>query len=116
MLHTITMDQALSVWSDLEQAYYDDSSYDGHTAEIYVYRFMSGAPRPVDQLNSPGMFGDMTREVYDIANVAMHDLFSLFCQRRRAQIEVDGVELGEWLKTARFCHRVHVKVTPKGCQ
>lgn len=115
MLHTITMEQALGVWSDLEQAYYEDSSYNGRTAEIYVHLFLSGAPRPVERLEDPGMFGDMVREAYDNANVAMHDLFLLFVQRRNAQIEVEGRELGEWLKKARFCHRVHVKVTPKGC-
>jgi hypothetical protein len=43
----------------------------------------------------------------------MHDLFVLFAEKRDAKIEIEGKELGEWLKKARFVHRVHVKVTPK---
>jgi hypothetical protein len=113
MLHTITMEQALGVWSDLEQSYFGKSSYGSDTVEIYMYRFMSGAPREVRWLENPGIFGDMARESYDNANAAMLELFTLFSKMRKARIEVEGRELGEWLKTARFTHRVHVKVTPQ---
>jgi hypothetical protein len=61
-----------------------------------------------------GIMGDLVRESYDNANCVMHDLFALFGKKRNALIEVEGKELGAWLKTARFHHRVHVKVTPQG--
>jgi hypothetical protein len=107
------MEQALEVWSHLEQAYHGVHPYGSNTAEVYVYHFMSGAPRPLNMLESPGIMGELVRESYDTANHAMHDLFVLFGKNRDAQIEVEGKELGEWVKTARFCHRVHVKVTPR---
>jgi hypothetical protein len=106
------MVQALRIWSDLEQAYFGKNSFGSNTAEIYLYRFMGGVPRDVRMINDPGIMGKVTREDFDNANVAMHDLFKLFASERSAKIEVDGRELGEWLKTARLCHRVHVKVTP----
>jgi hypothetical protein len=36
-----------------------------------------------------------------------------FSKKREAVITVEGQPLGPWLITARYVHRVHVKVTPK---
>lgn len=39
------MTQALSIWSELEQAYYGDNAYGGDTAEIYAYRLQPADPK-----------------------------------------------------------------------
>lgn len=112
MLHTLSMEQALSIWSELEQAYYGDNSYGHDTAEIYIHRLLTGAPRNPDHMDLTGIVGEMTRESYDNANCALHDLLQMFkVSRSKVKVEIEGRELGEWLKTARFCHRVHVKVS-----
>lgn len=115
-MHRLSLVQALSVWSDLEAALYGKSGYGGDTAEIYIYRFLPyvagdrGTQSLDDLMRSGTIIGNGVREDYDNANVSMHNLFLHFAQTHRARIEVNGRELGEWLKTARFTHRVHVKV------
>lgn len=116
-LHTLSMDQALSLWSELEQAYFGKNGYGGDTAELYLYRFMGACPVATmhpEKMADSGPVGDTVREDYDTANAAMHDLLKLFAERRDAQIEVEGSELGAWLRTARYTHRVHVRVIPLG--
>lgn len=43
-MHNVSMIQALSVWSELEQAYYGDNGFGGDTAEIYAYRLARQTP------------------------------------------------------------------------
>lgn len=114
-MHTLSMEQALGLWSDLEQAYYKTNGYGGDTAEIYLYRLVNGSPSgsKVELIEEPGVIGDCVRETYDKANQALYNLLLYFSEQRGAYIEIDGKALGTWLKEARFCHRVHVKVTPR---
>jgi len=111
------MDQALSLWSDLEQAYFGKHGYGGDTAELYLYRFMPFSVAvtryPPEKIADDGPIGTLLRNTYDTANRAMHDLLQLFAESRDARIEVEGLELGGWLRTARYQHRVHVRVTPR---
>lgn len=117
-LHTLSMDQVLGVWSDLEQAYFGKNGYGGDTAELYLYRFMpfclATITHPEKMADEESPIGETIRETYDAANCAMHDLLKLFAEKRNVQIEVEGNELGAWLKTARYQHRVHVRVIPLG--
>jgi len=111
MLHTLSIIQVLDIWVELEKALQDENSYGGDTAEIYLYRLMGpGLANDVRSLDSP-MFREDAETNFDNANHAMYDLFALFAAMRGANIEVEGKELGKWLKKARFTHRVHVKVT-----
>lgn len=116
-MHNLSMVQALSLWSELEAAFFEENRFGGDTAEIYIYRAMAHSPSisrvDVDRAMSDtsSLIGENIREVYDAANVALHDLFVHFAKTRSARIEIEGKELGEWLKTARFTHRIHVKVT-----
>ena len=107
------MKQALGVWSELEQAYYNDSSWGGDTAEIYIYRLMPYRPgcykTVEDALNSP-ILGEDIKEEYRQANRDLHDLLVFFAQQRDVTITVDDRELGKWLKKDFNTHRVHVKV------
>lgn len=116
-MHNLSMVQALSIWSDLEAAFFGKNRYGGNTAEIYLYRALTHCPslshdKALDLMSNPGsLIGENIRDAYDDANAALHDLFAHFSRIRSAQIEVEGRELGDWLKTARFTHRIHVKVT-----
>lgn len=116
-MHNLSVVQALSVWSELERAYYGDNNWGGDTAELYIYRFMPFEPTVArakpDVTEQSGFIGDMAREAFDRANESLHNLLLHFSKVREADIEINGKELGEWLKTARFQHRVHVKVTAR---
>lgn len=113
----MSMEQALAIWSELERAYYDNNSYGGDTAELYLYRFMPYCPsiahNTANVTERSGIVGDMAREAYDKANEALHDILVHFATIREANILVEDQELGPWLKKARYQHRVHVKVTPR---
>lgn len=113
-MHTLSILQALSIWSDLEQAYHGTNSY-GDEAEIYLYRLMSNKPMEtqINLIDKPGFAGDIVREAYDAANQALYSILSHFSKQREAVITVEGQPLGPWLITARYIHRVHVKVIPK---
>ncbi len=120
---TISIKHALSIWADLEAAFYNKSTYAGDTTEIYIYRAMSYTPIlgkyggiDLDKEMSPdseSIFASDLREAYDNANQNLHDLFVEFTKvHDGAKIEVEGRKLGPWLKTARFTHRVHVQIRP----
>jgi len=115
MLHTLTILQVLDIWVDLETALQKKNSYGGDTAEVYLYRLMgNGLSNDVRSLTSASStFKKEAEKNFDNANVALHDLLVIFAEKRDAKIEVEDKELGEWLKKARFAHRVHVKVVPK---
>jgi hypothetical protein len=113
-MHTLSLEQALSLWSDLEQAYYKPEKY--RTVEIYMYRLVSGSPSAnrVDLIEDPGLIGDNVREVYQKANRALYALLKHFCKTREASIKVDGREIGPWVAESLQCHRVQVTVDPIG--
>lgn len=115
-MHNLSMVQALSIWSDLEAAYYGKNGFGSNTAEIYIYRAMPYDPivaSLVGVLPESAHARNIGGESYDKANASLCALFSYFSKTREARIEIDGCELGEWLKTARYMHRIHVKVTPR---
>jgi hypothetical protein len=112
-MHSLSMTQALSIWSDLEAAYYGKNGFGGDTAEIYIYRAMPYDPSVarIEHASTVDiMDGDGAGSTYDRANESLHALFAHFSKTHEARIEVEGRELGEWLKTARYLHRIHVKV------
>lgn len=113
-MHNMSMVQVLSVWMELEDALHGENGYGGDTAEIYIYRLMAYQPGAgrcsiEEEMQSP-IRGPGVVAAYDAANVSLHNILVHFAKEREAQIEVDGNELGEWLKTARNTHRVHVRV------
>lgn len=115
-MHRLSMVQALSLWSDLEAAYYGKHGFGSDTAEVYMYRLMDSNPsaEAARRANrTDGIFGAAHAEQVREANKALHNLLEHFAKTREAKVEIDGRELGEWLKTAMFEHRVHIKVTAR---
>ena len=110
----LSMVQALSIWSDLSDAFYGKNGFGGDTAEIYLYRLMpSGPAAAAASLGEPGLHGDIAREAFDEANATLFSILAYFQKERDARIEVEGRKLGPWLSSARFNHRVHVRVRPR---
>lgn len=115
-MQNLSMTQALSIWSDLEAAYYGKNGFGGDTAEIYIYRAMPYDPTVASLagvLHESERARSIAGESYDKANASLHTLFVHFAASREARIEVEGRELGDWLRTARYDHRIRVKVVSR---
>lgn len=117
-MHNLSLIQALSVWTDLCDAYHGKNKFGGHVAEIYVYRFMSRNPtfeqwHHDQEKFKNGFVHDEAMEALDHANSSMYELLKHFEETKDAIIEVEERTLGVWLKRARYHHRVHVEVLPR---
>lgn len=114
MVCTISVDQALDVWADLEDAYRDEHGYGGDIAEIYAYRLMPYSPRA-----HVGSDDVAQRQLARDAGLALVAICKMFEQRRECRIEIetnrdewDGLD--QWLsKGGLMVHREHVRVTRK---
>lgn len=103
----ISMLQALTVWSELWQAYYVKNGYGGDTAEIYAYTLQPRCPimeQPLDSLPEVGI------ELGLQAAKSLYAILCLFREKHDCSIEVNGKVLGEWFADTPFVHRCHVKV------
>jgi hypothetical protein len=103
----ISVDQALSVWAELEDAYRGDHSYGGHTAEIYAYRLMPMSPLYLQ--HSLLAAQDEIEKLETDAAADMYLLLEKFRETRRCVIEVNGEPLSGTRQT-RFTHRWHVRI------
>jgi hypothetical protein len=124
-MHRLSIVQALSVWDDLSSAYYNDNSYAGAIAEIYIYKVMPFEPTvahttPANRPPPGGPIGDLIHEAHLNANATLRNILEHFAISHDAEvlIELDnpGIfhPLTEWdHTTVLFEHRVHIKVTPK---
>jgi hypothetical protein len=122
-MHTLSTVQALSIWTDLEQALRGEHAFGGDVAEIYIYRLL-----PAEAFRPGGMRVDVVSDklVLDAANESFHDLLLHFQTTRHASIDIqvwDGPvrrasngrfkELGAWLRSHGERHRFHVRVRGK---
>lgn len=98
----LSINEMLSLWSDLTDAMYGANSFGGNVAELYLYRF--GYSLAVARPES------FKLEAIREANESLYALLAHFAEQREVTIKVDGRELGEWVKGAGFEHRVHVEV------
>lgn len=117
-MHNLNIVQALSVWTDLSDAYHGRNKFGGHVAEIYIYRFMVRNPNYDAWLNDQqkfnvGLIHDEAMRALDTANESLYSLLMHFSEVRDADIEIEERALGQWLTRARFSHRVHIEVTPR---
>ena len=111
-MNNVSMNQALSIWSELWQAYYGNNGYGGDTAEIYAYRLMPYSP-------SFNMTGETFQESNDELRInAVNSLVALcnqFAKENDCVIEIDKCQLDKWVGMIgrEFDHRCHVKVVRK---
>lgn len=80
--------QLLDVWMTLEDALRGKHDYDGHTAEIYLYRVQTNTLRP-------------TPEFQD-AEASLIEILELFAKLRNAKVKMVDHQ----------GHRVHVRIKP----
>jgi hypothetical protein len=107
-MNNLSMNQALGLWSELESAYYGKNRFGSDTAEIYTYRLMPYTPSAVV---ASLRLNQWQTEAYRTASQTLHNLLLHFQETHdRVRIEIDGKELGPWLKDAINTHRYHVRV------
>ena len=99
-MKNLSMAQALSIWSELEDARHGAHGFGSDTAEIYLYRLNGGRHLHMDS------------DDIEASNTSLYNLLDHFSKERDVRIEVDGRALGEWVKTTGNRHRVHVRVVP----
>lgn len=104
--------ELLDLWAELIDAEHGTNGFGGDTCELYAYRFGALGPRwyMLDQAK-PDHAWVIEDEIESGAR--LHALLAWFAERRDVDIEVNGVALGDWLKTTRFDHRAHVRVVRK---
>jgi hypothetical protein len=125
-MHRLSMVQALSLWSGLEDALNRRANYGGDVAEIYVYKCMVRAPMAEKYLDSAsktgsGMGRSEAIKYIQEANASFHNLLVHFAEERDARIEIEVYEggswtfkeLGAWFATWEEGHRWHVRVRPR---
>lgn len=140
-MDNLTTKQALSIWSDLEAAFYGRATgFGGNTVNIHPWKAVSRWPRKeltlptvgegptevpvVDPVtrhlypNTPrseiGLDPDLVREAYARAHASLYELFEHYAHECKARIDINGRELGEWVKTLHGLHAssMNVTVTP----
>lgn len=111
-MNNVSMNQALSIWSDLWQAYYGNNAYGSDTAEIYAYRVMPYSP-------TFNMSGETFQESNDELRInAVNSLVALckkFAKENDCVIEINRFPLDKWISTIgrEFDYRCHVRVIRK---
>lgn len=112
MITTMSMPQALELWSELEQCYYNDNGYGGDTCEIYIYRVCPRSPS-IEMLGDAAfeseIYGDDTRRYYYAACQSIFQICYYYQYHRNCKVELLEGELID-LKTKLFDHRIHLKV------
>lgn len=108
----VSMDQALDIWSELEQAYHGTNSFGGHDAEIYAYRLLRNNPTAHYAAEGSQTKLKAVKEDGLAAAWALYGLLMKFARDRDARILVGGRKLGRWLVKEPFVHRCHVTIRP----
>jgi len=94
----ISILQALHIWSQLEQALYEDHPYGGDTAEIGVYQLLACTPdRPQPAPQDAVVASD--EEIIG-ASRDLYQLLRIFASERGVAIQVDDEALGKGMITS----------------
>jgi len=113
-----TIRQAVDVWGELMDAFYDRNGYGGQTAEIYSYRLEQYSP---GVHSTPNKVSDMYVEdairIAKDAAFALLGLCKLFEEKYNCDIFIHEKTLSEWERDlnedkGRF-NRYHVQVVER---
>lgn len=110
----LSQKQLVSVWSDLEQAYFKKNRFGGNTAEIYAYRFHGHSPTLAAPCAESGFLYDLQVEQYRECAKTFVAVLEWFAKERNCKIFIDDLTLSAWKrKNKEFVHRAHVRIEPK---
>ncbi len=117
-MNNLSMVQALSLWTDLEQALHGTNGYGGHTAEIYWYRMLSGKSPYTLAVSEPpkdGIVFEIQRDAHRRVAQSLISLLKHFAVTHPGvSMWIDGIPLSKLkMKEMEIHHRVHVKITSK---
>ena len=101
-MQNLSLMQALSLWSELEQAYYGDNGFGGNTAEIYAYTLLQSIP---SQHLNEGNETDAGQQ----AATSLLQVLELFSKLRKCEITIEGCPYHDFLSKP-LIHRCHVRV------
>lgn len=107
-----SLDQLLTVWTELILALEGINHFGGDTAEIYAYTLQPD--NPVRRLHLEGEMKEKAEN--EAALQAANTLFNVllhFANKYECKFEIDGRRVGEWLVHEPFIHRYHIKVIPR---
>lgn len=109
---SMSVAQALGVWTELARAYYGEAHYGGDVAEIYAYTLLPNMPSAIGGRPVSPSTVERHRGLYRSAARALAELCVAFEAKWECQVAIDGSSPGDWAATlgASFAHRVHVKV------
>lgn len=101
----ISIQQLITLWVELEDAYNGVNGFGTYTAEIYAYTL---------QPYSPGYKPNSDKE-YNIeleldALKSLYEVLMLFKSKRDCVIYIENRKLGKWLLKERFQHRLHILI------
>ena len=113
-----TIRQALGIWDELVNAYYDCNGYGGQTAEIYSYHLEQYSPGVhLSKNDVPEMFKEDAKRIFIDAAMALLELIQMFKEKYNCEITIDGFSISEWRKGITkydgLGHRYHIKVISK---
>lgn len=91
-----TMRQAIGVWDELVNAYYDKTNYDTHTAEIYSYRLEEFTPAVHSVRRYLDEYKDEAIRVAKEAAQTLLWLIKMFKEKYDCDITVEDMTLSEW--------------------
>jgi hypothetical protein len=127
-MHRLSLVQALSLWSDLDDAYYGKSCFGSEVAEIYVHRLMPHSPIAEEFMNSGprskgGIIEQEGMRAMREASDTFRNLLAHYAKERHAIVEIEDRVNDAWefvdasayfkscTETDRYqSHRFHVRV------
>lgn len=111
---TLSIEQILSLWMELEDAYRGENGYGGDTAEVYGYTLMPDSPT-AHSPDMPRQFEEARKEQGLLASAAVVAICKYFEQQRNCRVYAmssrdEGKRVGKWLLKVPIEHRIHLRV------
>lgn len=108
----VPLTEILDIWSELDDCYHGKNGYGGDICEIYAYRFWRDMPSIRELPRRSDIRQKAEKEREQIAKASLLAILSLFREKRRCAIFIDGLPM--YCERFDFSHRVHVRVVPEG--
>jgi hypothetical protein len=104
----ISIQQLITLWVELEDAYNGVNGFGSETAEIYAYTLQPRSPgydQGSDKVDSIELELDASKSLYEV--------LVLFKSKRDCDIFIEERKLGKWLLEEKFLHRCHIRIKAK---